>query len=457
MRTSLALLLCAFALAVPAAANAAAPVGTSPDGFFTDALSCPFDCTMQQDLLANQNMRVPGLPGTANGVVTRWRILGAGGQVRLRRLDGSSKAGLGATQFETLDASGTPRDFGASLPVRTGDALALDVSGGTEIAAVEDTLGLGGDEVNVWLPPVQDGVAPGAGGGFVGYIAYQAFVEPDVDADGLGDETQDPSVQQPGGGGNPPAGGGGDAGGGGPKEDPYAAIRKAGPKVTLAGKAIASKGAALVSATNPYAFAIKGSLTLKAGKKVAGRATLKLGANGSRTVKVKLKRPYSRRKKLKLTARATMKGPVGKKRTTKRKITVAKAAKPKPGKGNGVDGTYRGDGLRADWAMGIEDGIVKSFNGQINTYCTESGRQKRVSFAMLGDDPDPRVGADGRFAWEATKGYGFVKLKFDGKVNKNGTVTASMMVEDRSPLHGSDRFEFDYCFAGEKDFTLRRK
>lgn len=468
--TSLAL--SAFLLAVPAAAHAAYPVGTSPDGFFTHELTCPFDCTLQQDLLANQPMRVPPLPGTDRGVVTRWLVRGYGGQARLRRLDGASLAGLGGTAFASLGTSEAAHELGASLPVRTGDALALDVSAGTTLIGTEDTLGLGGDEVSIWIPPVQDGAAPGAPGGFDGYLAYQAFVEPDVDADGLGDETQDPHVEWPGGGdpgpGPGPGPGGGDPGpgpgGGAPKQDPYASIRKSGPKVTLARKATARKGAALVSATNPYAFAIKGSLTLKVGKKVAGKAKLKLGANGARTVKVKLKRPYSRRKKLKLMAVATMKGPVGRARVTKRKIAVAKGAKPtprKPGKGGtpgtdgGIDGTYRGDGLRADWVMGIEDGIVKSFSGQIDTACTKRGK-KKVSFGMIADDPAPHVGADGSFAWEATKNYGFVKLKFNGKVSKDGTVNAYMFVEDRSPILGTGRIEFDYCYAGG-DFTLTKK
>jgi len=319
-----------------------------------------------------------------------------------------------------------------------------------------------------WIPPLGSGTAR-PNGQLEGFMALEANVEEDVDGDGLGDESQDPNVVRPRDDGGP---GPNDDGTKPPpgkdddpdiKTDPYEAIRKVGPKVTLGGKATAKKGAALVSATNPYAFAIAGTLTLKSGKKVAGKAKMKLAANGVRTVKVKLKRPYSQRKKVKLTALATMKGPVGKARVTKRKIVVAKGAKPKPGgKPATIDGTYRGDGLRADWVMGIRDGVVQSFSGNTGLFCTKSQTRKKVAFAMVGEDPKPRVAPDGTFQWEATKGYGFQKLKFKGKVNKNGTVTANMMVEDRSPITGADpitgtpRIEFDYCFTGE-DFTLKRK
>jgi cytoskeletal protein CcmA (bactofilin family) len=73
---------------------------------------------------------------------------------------------------------------------------------------------------------------------------------------------------------------------------------------------------------------------------------------------------------------------------------------------------------------------------------------------MFGDDPDPRVAADGSFTWEATRGYGFVKLRFDGRI-VGDVVRGRLMVEDRSVIRGSDRFEFDYCFAGD-DFELKR-
>jgi hypothetical protein len=461
MRTSCALLLSALALALPATASAAYPVGQSPGGVWgSEGLDCGGTaCTLVQDLLSNIPPRVPYLEG-GRGVITSWEVRGAGGQARLRPIATSPDGGTprGASSWHQLD--GENQTFQTRLPVETDDAIGVDLSATASIMWVNDALG---DDVIIgWTPALADGTTSQPNAGSDGYMALRAFVEPDVDADGLGDESQDPNVDQPGGGDVLPPGGGQPPppGGDEPKPDPYAAIRKSGPKVKIAGKATAKRGVVSVSATNPYEFAIKGTIVLKSGRKKVGKATVKLGGGGARTVRVRAGRAARKRR---LTAVATMKGPVGRKRTTKRTIAISKAAKPKPGKpGDGVDGTYRGDGLRADWAMGIEDGIVKSFSGQTTTSCAKSRKQKKVSFAMVGDDPKPKVAPDGSFAWEATKDYGFTKLKFNGKVNRNGTVTANMMVEDRSPITGADpitgmpRIEFDYCFVGE-DFTLTRR
>ena len=103
----------------------------------------------------------------------------------------------------------------------------------------------------------------------------------------------------------------------------------------------------------------------------------------------------------------------------------------------------------------VAEGKVTAFNGQISTYCTASEEQKTVAFGMFGDDPDPVVGADGSFAYEATTGYGFVKLKYEGRLSGD-TLTGKLVVEDRSPISTSDgRLEFDYCFAGA-DWTATR-
>jgi hypothetical protein len=80
---------------------------------------------------------------------------------------------------------------------------------------------------------------------------------------------------------------------------------------------------------------------------------------------------------------------------------------------------------------------------------------------MVGSDPKPHVAADGTFAWEATKDYGFQKLKFSGRAS-GGTATGKMMVEDRpliqgvDPVSGLPRIEAEYCFAGA-DYTLTKQ
>ncbi len=241
-----------------------------------------------------------------------------------------------------------------------------------------------------------------------------------------------------------------------PAADPYAAIRKSGPRVDLPATGTLAKRAVTVTVTNPYAFAIDGKLTLKRGRKVAGRARVKLAASGTRTLKLKVPRALARKRTLKLTATAVMKGPVGKARTTRRKLTVTR-----PSRGGGIDGNYGGTGVGAGWVMVIDHGVVRNFNGTMTLYCTKQKTQETVTFAMVGSDPKPHVAADGTFAWEATKDYGFQKLKFSGRVS-GGTVTGKMMVEDRplipgtDPVSGMPRMVPEYCFAGA-DYTLTRK
>ena len=58
---------------------------------------------------------------------------------------------------------------------------------------------------------------------------------------------------------------------------------------------------------------------------------MKLAASATRTLKVKVSRVLARKRTLKLTAAAVMKGPVGKARTTKHALKVSR---PK----GGIDG-----------------------------------------------------------------------------------------------------------------------
>jgi hypothetical protein len=237
-----------------------------------------------------------------------------------------------------------------------------------------------------------------------------------------------------------------------PPSDPYAEIRAGGPKAMIEPAAIKKGTKVAVTVSNPYAFEVAGDVALKRGKKVVAKAKLKLSANATRTVSLKVRRPGTS-----LTAAVTLRGPVGKARTTTIKVKLTKS---KPGKG-GIDGTYRGTGAGADWVMVIQGEVVTNFNGSITTFCTKANKQQNHAFAMVGDDPDPRVSRSGAFTWEATAGYGFDKLKFDGVV-KDGRVSGKMMVESRPPINGADpvsgmpRIEFEYCFAG-RDYTLQRR
>jgi sorbitol-specific phosphotransferase system component IIA len=455
-------------------ASAAYTLGASPEiaGEATPLIGCaPATCTVAQDRYANEALRV-----RERGVVVRWRVSGEGGQARLRRVGG------GATAAEALPTTVGPAEFLTRLPVAPGDTLAVDLLDGAHLSREPDPLQIGGYVANAWVPALGDGETRAPSESFEGYWLYQVDVEPDNDGDGLGDETQDPD------GGVPPTPPGPPAPpsppspptppGPGPSPDvprvetPRVEPPRAGPTLKFAGKASATKkGAVAVSLVNPYDVALKGTLTLKQGRRKAGSAKVSLAARGERTVSVRLSKPaaraLTRKRTLKLSAALTLRGPSGKARTTRATVTAKLGPAPRrptprtetptrPGRDDGraglpFDGTYRApDGQ----VMVVENGRVLTFSGMISTYCTRTAKQRNIDYGMFGDDPDPVVAADGSFAYEATRGYGFIKLKFDGRI-KGDVASGRMVVEDRSPLLGTGRFEFDYCFAG-KEWTLTR-
>ncbi len=475
MKTPFAIAAVAVAcLSVPAGAGAAVTVGGDLD--FADGSAVQrqctqtFACTQLLDVVDRALVRVPAL-GTPLGVVTSWRVRADGGTARLRRLavepSGVRSLGPGG-DWETLAATAAVQERGARLPVAEGDAIGIDIMAGTKLWA-DATPGSSANFAYHWSPDLGDDEARDPNdfdSPFAGDLHYQATVEPDRDGDGLGDETQDDCVACPGPGDpNPPsAPPAGPPSGDAPPvgSDPYAAIRRSGPRVTIAKAAAATKrGVVRIQLDNPHAFKLRGALELR----VAGRRhhvrKLALGANARRTVAVRLAGPAARRLrragKLRATVVAKLRGPVGKVRATRRTVAVTapKAARPPAGKpdpkGSGYDGTYKGQDLE----LVARDGIVTTFTGSLSLYCTRSGRQKLVRFFQGSGDPAPKIAADGSFEWEATRDYGFVKLKYEGRFVDGRTAKGKLVVEDRSPLLGTGRFEFDYCFAG-KDWTAER-
>jgi hypothetical protein len=236
--------------------------------------------------------------------------------------------------------------------------------------------------------------------------------------------------------------------------------------LALSGPATVKAGRVTVPVSNPNGFHARGSLELRLGAKSLGRTALAVPAHAERKLTVKL--GAAARAKLKrsgttrLGAVATFRDPAGKPHRTSSSVSLSgtpsgggkkpEAPKPPVEPELGPDGTYAGaSGL----TMVVADGKVSAFDGQITTYCATSGKQKLVTFGMYGDDPAPEVAADGSFAYEATTGYGFVKLKYEGRI-VGDTATGKLVVEDRSPMSTSDgRLAFDYCFAGA-DWTATR-
>ncbi len=101
----------------------------------------------------------------------------------------------------TIAGTGETEEFPARVPVAKGNHLAIDT---TDAQAIYET---GGDEYTWgYGPALVDGAAPLTSATAHGELLVAAVVEPDVDKDGFGDETQDQCV------GCPPAGGGGGGG-----------------------------------------------------------------------------------------------------------------------------------------------------------------------------------------------------------------------------------------------------
>jgi hypothetical protein len=465
----------AILLAVPASAGA---YGLDPDLVWDPGVTqtCATTCTLVPDQFQNSAFRVPPQVGTTHAVITGLRVHGSGGEVRLRRLSPDARTPLASGPWTALPATPGTSVHALELPVQAGDGIGLDLRGGARVAWEPEQF-LDGETVLRWEPALADGQtrAPAVERGA---LFLDVRIEPDTDQDGRGDESHPPVVPGPpsvcGGcappdppvltppAADPPATTG-------PRTDPYAELPKAGPRVTIAGRAeVSRRGVAAVALTNPYGFALKGTVTVRRGTRALGSRKVSLAAGGRRTVRVKLdragRRTLARKGTLRLTLAATLRAPVGRARTTTRTVTATRATPVRrPGRSGartpaargggdaGFDGTYRApDGL----VLVVQGGKVISFSGSITTYCTRTSRQKLVAYGMFGDDPDPKVAPDGRFSYEATRGYGFIKLRYDGRI-AGIRASGRLAVEDRSPLLGTGRFEFDYCFAG-KDWSAAK-
>jgi hypothetical protein len=174
-----------------------APAATPDDCGFPG-----LSCTALVVTLSNHSFAVPSLPA-ARGVIVRWRVKEASGQLRLRVLRPSS-AGRTVVASSGVATSPGPgvQTFAARIPVATGDLIAVDVLGGMlgdRFYAPVPNYPLPSGPPSVvateqdWSPPLADGqLAPPPTAVFDQLESvYNADVEPDADGDGFGDETQD--------------------------------------------------------------------------------------------------------------------------------------------------------------------------------------------------------------------------------------------------------------------------
>lgn len=134
-----------------------------------------------------------------DGVIVRWRLHSTlpGGTARLRVLRPGSAAFSGAGASATATVSGTGSEtFPTRLPVRAGDYI-----GANQLTdfTLDFKDAVTGASVNTWNPALADLETRAADGSLVDHeLLLNADVEPDADADGFGDETQDACPGQAG-------------------------------------------------------------------------------------------------------------------------------------------------------------------------------------------------------------------------------------------------------------------
>lgn len=214
------ILLVAAATAFTAAPTAAATttlgsnLATVPDSANTClGPQAEYGCTRMQTALPGRTLVAP-----AAGVVTRWRVrtggCGAGGgdaqNMRLRIvhapiLPTGSYTGAGTSKPEFVPKTGS-HSFATRLPIRFGDRIGLDLSRSPKFACVHvATANATAREFEPVLVDAEPFRAPGPSIPNI-ELALNADVEPDADADGYGDETQDGCLGVKGSeGGCPPA------------------------------------------------------------------------------------------------------------------------------------------------------------------------------------------------------------------------------------------------------------
>ena len=96
---------------------------------------------------------------------------------------------------------------------------------------------------------------------------------------------------------------------------------------------ISKRGAGAITITNPNGYALKGTLSLAAGKLKLGKAKVSLARGATKAFKFKLSRKALRRlrkkRRLRAIATAKLKGPIGKTATIKKRVTLKAPPKPK--------------------------------------------------------------------------------------------------------------------------------
>jgi hypothetical protein len=363
---ALAALLCAIGcMSAPGAW--AAPIGSgnlegSPDALLGCTNAADSCIQTQDDIDGDQSVNVVPPGGR---ILTRFRVRYASNDVALvilRQVGGNLTQPAG-----TVDVSGSGvnevQSFTTHVAVQPGDFIGLKLGPNASLGVLN-----GGASTNAF--ELSDETSPAVIDGNEPYeLLLDATVEADRDGDGRGDLSEDPD------GGYPSTGGGGGGGGGGGEEspaDPAPAVPdllaglRAGqkPKARILGRKLkaSKRGVVRITVSNPNAFRIKGRLKLKSKGLALGSKSLSIAAGSRRTVRITLSgkafRALKRRRRMGATATVTVRGPIGKSRTVKRKFSIK--APPKPKKKKRSTGGGGGGNTPGCRRVKIRDGYYKT-------------------------------------------------------------------------------------------------
>lgn len=187
-----ALLAALLTLLVPAGASAATTVGSSLPEFTGDTLECldAGGCTLVPTTIAGTPVVVP-----FDGVIVGWagRVPAGAPSVDLRVLRPSAAGTFtGAGSLNSLTPSADSRIARSTrMPVKAGDLIGVDLANGEEIGIVDHSSFDSGSHTFAPRLGATETRAPTSTDTDDYEALFKAVLEPDVDGDGWGDETQD--------------------------------------------------------------------------------------------------------------------------------------------------------------------------------------------------------------------------------------------------------------------------
>jgi hypothetical protein len=207
LRSSAVAAACALTLALPSGASGAITVGShlqrAPDfGECFVFANVPHSCGYALRGLAPAHTAPGGAVVPSDGVLVRWRLRAAsavGFNARLRAI--RANTAVGGSAAVSVPAPEGVYEFQVRMPVKAGDLIGLDtldVPGGQTVGIFHNSGSSATDLVSSWVPPLADGETRAPTSPTVSHLELlvNADLEPDADADGYGDQTQDACPSQ---------------------------------------------------------------------------------------------------------------------------------------------------------------------------------------------------------------------------------------------------------------------